>query len=80
VKRRLPQLPATMTPHWFRHTQATALLLAGTPLHVVSRRLGHRSVQTTINTYGHVTQDAELEALANWRDLVAGWEAGPDER
>jgi site-specific recombinase XerD len=75
VKRRLPQLPAAMTPHWFRHTHATALLLAGTPLHVVSRRLGHRSVQTTINTYGHVTEDAELEALANWRDVVAGWEA-----
>jgi integrase len=80
VKRRLPQLPAAMTPHWFRHTHATALLLAGTPLHVVSRRLGHQSVQTTINTYGHVTEDAELEALANWRDLVAGWEAGADER
>jgi site-specific recombinase XerD len=75
LKRRLPQLPVAMTPHWFRHTHATALLLAGTPLHVVSRRLGHKSVQTTINTYGHVTEDAELEALANWRDVVAGWEA-----
>jgi site-specific recombinase XerD len=75
VKRRLQQLPSAMTPHWFRHTHATALLLAGTPLHVVSRRLGHKSVQTTINTYGHVTEDAELEALANWRDVVAGWEA-----
>jgi integrase len=79
VKRRLPQLPATMTPHWFRHTHATALLLADTPLHVVSRRLGHRSVQTTINTYGHV-QGPRARSAANWRDLVAGWEAGPDER
>lgn len=78
VKRRLPQLPTPMTPHWFRHTHATALLLANTPLHVVSRRLGHRSVQTTINTYGHITEDAELEALANWRDVVAGWEATRD--
>lgn len=74
VKRRVPQLPAAATPHWFRHTHATALLLAGTPLHVVSRRLGHVSVQTTMNTYGHVTDDAELAALANWRDFVAGWE------
>lgn len=80
IKRRLPQLPAAMTPHWFRHTHATALLLAGTPLHVVSRRLGHRSIQTTINTYGHVTEDAELEALANWRDVVAGWEADQHEQ
>lgn len=78
VKRRLPQLPVAMTPHWFRHTHATALLLANTPLHVVSRRLGHQNVQTTINTYGHVTEDAELEALANWREVVAGWEANRD--
>ncbi|WP_349269271.1 Tyrosine recombinase XerC [Mycolicibacterium parafortuitum] len=76
VKRRLPELPPGMTPHWFRHTHATALLLAGTPLHVVSRRLGHQSIQTTINTYGHVTEDAELEALANWREVVAGWTEG----
>ena len=78
VKHRLPQLPAAATPHWMRHTHATALLLAGTPVHVVSRRLGHESVQTTMNTYGHVTEDAELEALANWREVVAGWEANRD--
>lgn len=76
MKRRLPELPPRMTPHWFRHTHATALLLAGTPLHVVSRRLGHQSIQTTINTYGHVTEDAELEALANWREVVADWTEG----
>ena len=74
MKRTLPQLPATMTPHWFRHTHATALLLAGVPLHVVSRRLGHQSVQTTTNTYAHVTEDSELEALANWRELVSHWQ------
>lgn len=79
-KRRLPALPAAMTPHWFRHTHATALLLAGVQLHVVSRRLGHRDVQTTINTYGHVTDDAELAALANWREVVKGWETNDDER
>jgi len=79
MKRLVPELPAAMTPHWFRHTHATALLLAGTPLHVVSRRLGHRDVQTTTNTYGHVTDDAELAALANWRQVVQGWERAADE-
>lgn len=29
--------PASWTPHWFRHSHATALLLAGTPEWVVSR-------------------------------------------
>ena len=33
--------PAGWTPHWFRHSHATALLLAGTPEWVVTRRLGH---------------------------------------
>lgn len=79
MKRLVPGLPAAMTPHWFRHTHATALLLAGTPLHVVSRRLGHRDVQTTTNTYGHVTDDAELHALANWRQVVQGWEPAADD-
>jgi site-specific recombinase XerD len=78
-KHQLPLLPAKLTPHWFRHTHATALLLAGVPLHVVSRRLGHRDVQTTINTYGHVTDDVELAALANWSYVVEGWELGHDQ-
>ena len=74
LKHRDTDLPTLMTPHWFRHTHATALLLAGTPAHVVSRRLGHASVQTTMNIYGHVTEDAELASVANWREYVAGWE------
>jgi site-specific recombinase XerD len=73
MKRRLPGLPSGLTPHWFRHTHATALLLAGVPLHVVSRRLGHRDIQTTANTYAHVTEDAELRAVANWQDFLACW-------
>ncbi|BBH18015.1 putative transposase/integrase [Nocardioides baekrokdamisoli] len=67
-------VPASTTPHWFRHTHATALLLAGTPVHVVSRRLGHADVQTTLNVYGHVTTDAELAALASWSSFVSPWE------
>ena len=34
-------------------------------MRVVSRRLGHSDVQTTMNTYAHVTEDAELRALAD---------------
>jgi hypothetical protein len=56
-------------------TYATALLLSGVPVHVVSRRLGHADVQTTLNTYAHVTEDAELRAVAGWKVLTAGWRA-----
>ena len=58
-----------------RHTHATALLLAGMPVHVVSRRLGHADMQTTLNIYGHVTDDAEMRAVAEWKAFTAGWPA-----
>ena len=70
---RLPGLPLGWSPHWLRHTHATALLPAGVPLHVVSRRLGHADVQTTMDLYGWVTEDAELRAVAGWRSFTEGW-------
>ena len=69
-------VPAQVTPHWFRHTHATALLLAGVPEHVVMRRLGHADIQTTIDLYGWVTEDAELRAVAGWRGFCEGWRLG----
>ena len=66
-------VPAGWTPHWFRHTHASALLLSGAREHVVMRRLGHADIQTTVNLYGWVSEDAELRALADWRSFCAGW-------
>lgn len=74
LKRRYPQvLPSQWTPHWLRHTHATALLLSGCPTHVVMRRLGHLDVQTTTSVYGWVTEDAELRAVADWKQFAHGW-------
>ena len=67
------RVPERFTPHWFRHTHATALLLSGIPAHVVARRLGHTDVQTTLNVYAWVTDDAELRAVADWRAFTAHW-------
>lgn len=67
------RVPAAWTPHWFRHTHATALLLNGTPPHVVMRRLGHAHVQTTLELYGWVTEEAELRTVAQWRRFAEGW-------
>nr|WSY48708.1 tyrosine-type recombinase/integrase [Streptomyces sp. NBC_00886]WSY57556.1 tyrosine-type recombinase/integrase [Streptomyces sp. NBC_00886] len=74
-KRRHPLLPAAWTPHWFRHSHATALLLAGVPEHVVQRRLGHRDIHTLMTTYAHVTEDAAMRAAADWKSLAARWGA-----
>lgn len=67
------QVPPEWTPHWFRHTHATALLLSGVPLHVVTRRLGHAHVQTTMDLYGWVSEEAAMRPVAQWRRFAAGW-------
>ncbi|MBO9522332.1 MAG: site-specific integrase [Nocardioidaceae bacterium] len=48
--------------HDLRHSHASWLLAAGVPIHVVQARLGHESIQTTVDTYGHLLPDAQLAA------------------
>lgn len=50
-------LVKAITPHSLRHTHAHHLRLAGMPLEVVSRRLGHASLDVTMR----YTRPAELE-------------------
>lgn len=68
----------TVTPriHDLRHTHASWLLAAGIPIHIVSRRLGHESIQTTVDIYGHLLPDAQLAAAAA-ADLAFGTPIGP---
>lgn len=37
------------------------------------RRLGHLDIQTTLNLYGWVTEDAEMRTVPNWTSYVDGW-------
>lgn len=50
--------------HDLRHTHAAWLLAAGVPVHVVSRRLGHESIKTTVDVYGGLLPDAQVAAAA----------------
>nr|WP_273542780.1 tyrosine-type recombinase/integrase [Aeromonas caviae] len=43
------------TPHIFRHTHATELR-SGWDASYVQKRLGHKDIQTTINTYAHLNE------------------------
>jgi len=58
-------------PHWYRHTMATRLLRDGVPVEVVSTVLGHASVTTTIQAYGHLNSEDARRVLE-----AAGWSAG----
>lgn len=46
-----------VNPHLLRHTHATELIRAGWDMAYVQKRLGHTSIQTTINSYVHLADD-----------------------
>ena len=48
--------------HDLRHFHASVLLQNGSSLLLVSRRLGHASVSTTGDVYGHLLPGAQREA------------------
>jgi len=56
--------------HGLRHTHATLLLEEGVDVKTVSERLGHDSVQTTLELYGHVTPKMRGNAAARFGSLL----------
>lgn len=53
--------------HDLRHTHASWLIAAGRPLPSIQRRLGHESITTTVDTYGHLlveVDEGDLVALS----------------
>lgn len=43
--------------HALRHTHATLLIFNGENIKVISERLGHKNISTTLDTYTHVMED-----------------------
>lgn len=56
--------------HDLRHTHASLLLLDGVPMHVVSKRLGHSNIQTTVNLYGHLLPSSDGEAAGRFEEIL----------
>ena len=52
-----------VTIHGLRHTHATLLLEGGASIKETQDRLGHKNAETTLNTYSHVTEKAQRNAL-----------------
>ena len=57
--------------HDLRHTHASLLVAAGTPIKVVSERLGHAHPGFTMATYQHLVPGMSADAAARFADLVA---------
>jgi integrase len=56
--------------HDLRHFMATEMLDAGVPIVVVSRRLDHRRVSTTLDKYAHVVPGGDAHAAVTLRQIM----------
>jgi integrase len=54
--------PRGATLHLLRHTLASQMRDEGVPLPIVSQRLGHASIRTTAEIYGHSIHGQDDEA------------------
>ncbi|MCU7388615.1 site-specific integrase [Bacillus sp. ST24] len=59
-----------ITFHSLRHTHATLLMEKGINMKVVSERLGHADIRTTMNRYTHVGQTLQKEAAEMMGSLI----------
>lgn len=56
--------------HDARHTAATLLFRNGTPHKVITQRLGHSDIATTMRLYQHVTPEDDREAASTLQRLL----------
>jgi integrase len=59
TKAKLPKIRI----HDIRHTYASMLLQAGAPVHYVKDQLGHSSISTTVDLYGHCQPGLNRDAI-----------------
>jgi integrase len=81
-----PLLPNTITHAWIkltrkcglpgvrlrdaRHTHASLLLKQGVHPKIVQERLGHGSIQITLDTYSHVVPSMQHSAAAKFDEII----------
>ncbi|MFC1952870.1 tyrosine-type recombinase/integrase [Chloroflexota bacterium] len=81
-----PLLPNTVTHNWIklvrragltgirfhdaRHTHASLMLKQGVHPKIVQERLGHSSIQITLDTYSHVTPGLQQAAANKFDDMI----------
>ena len=60
-----------LSTHMFRHTHVALLVEAGVPIKVISERLGHSKIDTTLDIYTHVTENMKLDLRKKLNNLCA---------
>ncbi len=58
--------------HALRHTSATLLINEGVHAKIISERLGHADIKTTMNVYGHALKQADEIATQKLDDALFG--------
>lgn len=61
---------ANFTFHCLRHSFAAHLLQKGVPIYIVSKMLGHSSVKTTEDHYGHLDKSAFMREIHHIGDIM----------
>lgn len=60
-----------ITIHGFRHTHASLLFEAGIEPKIISDRLGHSNIKTTLDLYTHINQKQKVALVDRFADFMA---------
>ena len=63
-------LPPGFHLHDLRHTHASLMIESGEHMKVISERMGHSSIQTTMDIYDHVSEEAQRAAVSRLSKLL----------
>lgn len=74
LERCYPFTSEKLTLHSFRHTFCTNEIKKGTPLEFIAKVVGHKSPQTTFETYIHISGLAEKDIRLKYSKYVEYWE------
>jgi integrase len=66
-----PENEPLITFHDLRHQSASIMLNGGTDIRIVSQRLGHSTVSTTLNVYSHLLPNAQEKAAQSLDSLIS---------
>ena len=62
-------LPEEVNLHTFRHTSVFLGVLSGSDILAISKRLGHKSIRITADTYSDLFKETDIELADKLADL-----------